>query len=410
MYLRRFGKPAGGLLMTSEKVELAKNVYWVGAIDWLLRDFHGLWTPRGGTYNAYLIVDKKVALIDTVAPNFTVELLDRIRTIIDPAKIDYLICNHVEPDHSTTYEAMLHAAPKAKIVTHERAADYLKKSYPGVDFPIQLIKDGSSLSLGTRTLQFVQIPMVHWPESMASYLVEDQILFSNDAFGMQVAAPFRFADQLEDWYEPLRAYYSYIIRWNAASVLKALEKVKEVPIKVIAPSHGPIWRKNLDRIVEIYRRWSSSPERPQAVVVYSTVWKATAQMARAIREGIANVGVPAELYDLQLDPHSRVQGAAMEAKAVVVGAMTYNMDPFYPTAAFMPYLKHLRPTNKIGAAFGSFGWAGGAVKILTEQMRAMKFAEVLEPLEIQFRPSTEDLQRCFEYGQEIGRRVKAAFA
>jgi flavorubredoxin len=146
------------------------------------------------------------------------------------------------------------------------------------------------------------------------------------------------------------------------------------------------------------------------VVVYSTVWKATAQMARAIREGIANVGVPAELYDLQLDPHSRVQGAAMEAKAVVVGAMTYNMDPFYPTAAFMPYLKHLRPTNKIGAAFGSFGWAGGAVKILTEQMRAMKFAEVLEPLEIQFRPSTEDLQRCFEYGQEIGRRVKAAFA
>lgn len=398
-----------GSPMTSEKVELAKNVYWVGAIDWLQRDFHGLWAPKGLTYNAYLIVDKKVALIDTVAPDFTAELLDRIRTIIDPAKLDYLVCNHVEPDHSTTFETVMQAAPKAKVVTHERAAEYLQKSYPGVSFPLQLIKDGGTLSLGTRTLQFVQIPMVHWPESMASYLVEDQILFSTDAFGMQIATPYRFADQVEDWYEALRAYYAYIVRWNAAAVLKALDKVKDVPLKVIAPAHGPIWRKDLGRIVEIYRRWSSNPERPQALVVYSSIWKSTMKMAVAIREGIANVGIPAEIYDLQQEPLSRVQGAALEAKAVVVGSMTYNTDPFYPTAAFMPYLKHLRPTNKIGAAFGSFGWAGGAVKNLTEQMRAMKFAEVLEPLEVQFRPTPEQLQRCFDYGQEIGRKVKAAF-
>jgi flavorubredoxin len=396
--------------MTSEKVEIVKDVYWVGAIDWMLRDFHGLWTPKGGTYNAYLIIDEKVTLIDTVAPNFTQELIDRIRMIIDPAKIDYIICQHVEPDHSTSYADMIKVAPKAKIVTSKRGAEYLQKSYPGVKFPIEIVEDGSSLSLGKRSLTFVQIPMVHWPETMISYMPEEKLVFSNDAFGMQIATPYRFADQIDDWYEPLRAYYSYIVRWNAAAVLKAFKKVEGVPIEIICPSHGPIWRKNVDQIIEIYHRWSSSPEKEHAIVVYSTIWKSTKQMAYAIREGISSVGVPADLYNLEDEILSRVQGAAMEAKAVVVGAMTYNIDPYYPTAAFMPYLKHLRPTNKIGAAFGSYGWGGGATKVLTQQLTDFKFGEVLDPLDVQFRPTEEDLKRCFEYGQEIGRKVKASFS
>lgn len=396
--------------MTSEKVEIVKGVYWVGAIDWTLRDFHGLWTPRGGTYNAYLIIDEKITLIDTVAPNFSNELIDRISTIIDPAKIDYLICQHVEPDHSTSYADMLKVAPKAKIITSKRGAEFLKKSYPGVEFPIEIVEDGSSLSLGKRSLTFVQIPMVHWPETMISYMPEEQLVFSNDAFGMQIASPYRYADQIDDWYEPLRAYYSYIVRWNAAAVLNAFKKIEGVPLKIICPSHGPIWRKNIDQITKIYHRWSSSPEKEQAVVVYSTIWKSTKQMAYAIREGIASVGVPADIYNLEDEYLSRVQGAAMEAKAVVVGAMTYNIDPYYPTAAFMPYLKHLRPTKKIGAAFGSYGWGGGATKVLTQQLKDFKFEEVLEPLDVQFRPTEEDLKRCFEYGQEIGRKVKASFS
>ncbi len=396
--------------MTSEKVEIVKDVYWVGAIDWMLRDFHGLWTPKGGTYNAYLIIDEKITLIDTVAPNFSAELLDRIRTIIDPAKIDYLICQHVEPDHSTAYAAMLEAAPNAKIITSKRGAEYLQKSFPGMEFPIEIVDDGETLSLGKRSLKFVQIPMVHWPETMISYMPEEQLVFSNDAFGMQIATPYRFADQIDDWYEPLRSYYSYIVRFNAAAVLKAFKKIEGVPIKIICPSHGPIWRKNIQEITDIYYRWSSSPEQEQAIVVYSTIWKSTEQMAHAIREGIASVGVAAEIYNLEDEQLSRVQGAAMEAKAVVVGAMTYNIDPYYPTAAFMPYLKHLRPTNKIGAAFGSYGWGGGATKVLTGQLKDFKFEEVLDPLNVQFRPSEEDLKRCYEYGQEIGRKVKAAFS
>ncbi|MFX0169705.1 MAG: FprA family A-type flavoprotein [Candidatus Hodarchaeota archaeon] len=395
--------------MTSEKVEITKGVYWVGAIDWMLRDFHGLWTPKGGTYNAYLILDEKITLIDTVAPNFTNELLDRIRTIVDPAKIDYIICQHVEPDHSTTYADMIKVAPKATIITSKRGAEFLKLNYPGVEFPLQIVEDGETLSLGKRNLKFVQIPMVHWPETMVSYMPEDQLLFSNDAFGMQIATPYRFADQVDDWYEPLRAYYSYIVRWNARAVLNAFKKFEGVPVKIIAPSHGPIWRKDIEKIMEIYYRWSSSPETEHAIVVYSTIWQSTKQMAYAIREGISSVGVAADLYNLEDEVFSRVQGAAMEAKAVVVGAMTYNIDPYYPTAAFMPYLKHLRPENKIGAAFGSYGWGGGATKVLTEQLKEYKFGEVLEPLNVQFRPNQEDLQRCFEYGQEIGRKVKAAF-
>jgi len=396
--------------MTAEKVEIVKDVYWVGAIDWMLRDFHGLWTPNGGTYNAYLIIDEKVTLIDTVSANFTEELLDRICTIIDPAKIDYIICQHVEPDHSSTYEDMIRAAPNAKIITSEKGAEFLKLNYPGVEFPLEIVEDGASLSLGKRSLTFVKIPMVHWPETMISYMPEEQLVFSNDAFGMQIASPYRFADQVHDWYEPLRAYYSYIVRFHAKAVLSAFKKVEGVPIKIICPSHGPIWRKDLDKIMEIYHRWSSSPEKESAIVVYSTIWKSTKKMAYAIREGIASVGVPAEIYNLEEEPLSRVQGAAMEAKAVVVGAMTYNLDPYYPTAAFMPYLKHLRPENKIGAAFGSYGWSGGATRVLTEELKEYKFREVLDPLDVHFRPSEEDLKRCFEYGQEIGRKVKAAFA
>ncbi len=395
--------------MSTEKVELVKGVYWTGAIDWTLRDFHGLWTPRGGTYNAYLIIDEKVTLIDTVAPNHTEELLNRIRTIIDPAKIDYLVCQHAEPDHSTSYARLIEIAPKAKIVTSKRGAEYLSKNFPGVDFPYQIVEDGGTLSIGKRTLQFVQIPMVHWPETMVSYLVEDQVLFSQDAFGMQIATPYRFADQIEDWYEPLRSYYSYIVRWNARPVLKALDKTKDIPIKIIAPSHGPIWRKDLGKIVEIYRRWSSSPEKPQALVVYSTVWGSTRKMAHAIREGVSSTGVPCEIYDLEKDPLSRIQGCAMEAKAVAVGAMTYNVDPYYPTSAFMPYLKHLRPTDKIGVAFGSYGWGGGATSDLTKQLHQMKFGEVLDPLDVQWRPTEDDLKRCFELGQQLGQKVKAAF-
>jgi len=396
--------------MTTEKVEIIKGVYWVGAIDWMLRDFHGLWTPRGGTYNAYLIMDEKVTLVDTVAPNFTGELLDRIRTIIDPAKIDYIICQHVEPDHSTAYVAMLDAAPNAKIITSEKGAEFIKENYPGVEFPIEIVDEGTSLSLGKRSLTFVKIPMVHWPETMISYMPEEKLVFSNDAFGMQIASPYRFADQIDDWYEPLRAYYSYIVRFNAKAVLNAFKKVEGVPIEIICPSHGPIWRKNINQITEIYHSWSSNPEQERAIIVYSTIWKSTKRMAEAIREGIASEGIPAEIYDLEREYHSRVQGAAMEAKAVVVGAMTYNIDPYYPTAAFMPYLKHLRPSNKIGAAFGSYGWSGGATRVLTEQLKEFQFGEVLDPLDVRFRPSEEDLKRCFEYGQKIGRKVKAAFA
>jgi flavorubredoxin len=351
-----------------------------------------------------------VTLIDTVAPSFTDELLDRIRTIIDPAKIDYIVCQHAEPDHSTSYAAIIEAAPKAKIITSQKGAEFMKLSYPGVEFPIEIVDEGDTLKLGKRSLSFVKIPMVHWPEVMISYMPEEQLVFSNDAFGMQIATPYRFADEIKDWYEPLRSYYSYIVRFNAKAVLNAFKKIEGVPIKIICPSHGPIWRKNIDQIVEIYQRWSSNPEKDRAVVVYSTIWKSTKLMAYAIREGIASEGVHAEIYDLEQEQHSRVQGAAMEAKAVVVGAMTYNIDPYYPTAAFMPYLKHVRPNNKIGAAFGSYGWGGGATRILTKQLKDYKFGEVLDPLDVQFRPSEEDLKRCFEYGQEIGRKVKAAFA
>ncbi|HRY86190.1 MAG TPA: MBL fold metallo-hydrolase, partial [Candidatus Omnitrophota bacterium] len=265
-------------------IPIAKDIWWVGAIDWNAKHFHGhtFTTKRGTTYNAYLIIDEKITLIDTAYAPFTEEMFERIKTVVPVEKIDTIIANHVEPDHSGALPALLKLCPKAKVYGTARCGQGLYRYYhQKIDF--QEVKTGDRLSLGKRTLQFIEIPMIHWPDSMMTYLVEDQILFSNDAFGQHYATSQRFDDEVpqEALMEETAKYYANIL-WPfshlIAQRLEEIEKMK-IPIKMIATAHGLSWRKDPAKIIAAYKRWSSNATEPKIVVVYETMWGSTAKMA-----------------------------------------------------------------------------------------------------------------------------------
>ena len=266
-----------------EKVELKPGIYWVGGIDWTIRNFHGYTTNRGTTYNAYLIVDEKIALVDTVKHYLFDEMLDRIREIIDPTKIDYIISNHVEMDHSGSLEKMLKQAPNAEILTSPQGEKGLRRHYKK-DWNFRVVKTGDVLELGKRTLHFVQIPMVHWPDSMVTYIPEEKLLLPNDAFGQHLATPERFDDELE-WgilREEASKYYANIVLPYGDQVKKALDALGGLDIDMIAPSHGIIWRMHIPNILAEYQKWCTHQTEKRAVIIYDTMWGSTEKMLSLI--------------------------------------------------------------------------------------------------------------------------------
>ncbi|MFH1006620.1 MAG: FprA family A-type flavoprotein [Candidatus Latescibacterota bacterium] len=388
-------------------VQIKPGVYWVGAVDWNLRNFHGFRTPSGSTYNAYLVVDEKIALVDTVKRPFAEELIERIRCVVDPAKIDYLISNHVEMDHSGALPELVKAAPKATIVATEKGRKGLTRYYQS-EWPFRIVKTGESLDLGCRQVSFVEVPMVHWPDSMVTHSPHDRILFSNDAFGQHLASSARFDDEVgwEVVYPEAAKYYANIVMPFGNPVDKALDALAGLEIEVIAPSHGIIWRTHLDRIIPCYRSWSSGEAKPKAVVAYDTMWGSTERMARAISEGIGEEGVEVRLYNLSLSDRSEIIRHVLDAKAIVVGSPTLNNGMFPTVAAFLTYLKGLRPKKKIGAVFGSYGWAGGATQAVAAELEAARIELVQPELNISYAPDQSDLQQCTEFGKTIAQKIR----
>jgi flavorubredoxin len=283
------------------KVTLTENINWVGVVDWSLHDFHGYTTRRGSTYNAYLILDEKTVLIDTVKQTFSGELLRRIREITDPEKIDYVVINHVEMDHSSSLPVLVKIAKNATIIASERGKDALQEHY-GHDFKIQTVKTGDELKLGRRTLRFIEAPMLHWPDSMFTYVVEDQILMSNDAFGQHLASSQRFDDEVDEHVlmEEAKTYYANILMLLGSTITRKLQEVVQlgIPIAMIAPSHGVIWRSNPQKIVNAYLEWSEGKSRNKVVIVFDTMWGSTGKMAVAIAEGAASQGVDVKVLKL----------------------------------------------------------------------------------------------------------------
>lgn len=389
-------------------VEITKGIYDVGVIDWNIRDFHGYSTYRGTSYNAFLIVDEKIALIDTVKKNFADQLIDNISKIIDPKKIDYVISNHTEMDHSGALPRVMHRVGEDKpLYCSKMGANNLARHFPQ-RWDYHAVGTGKELSLGNRTLTFLETRMLHWPDSMFTYLKEDKILFSSDGFGQHYAGHERFDDQIgEDIMLHAKKYYANILLLYSPLVLKLLDTVAQLGLEIdmICPDHGIIWRKDPGKIINAYAKWAKQEQEKKAVVVYDTMWHSTQAMADEIAAGIANEGVSVRPIHIRSSHRSEIMTEVLDAAAVVVGSPTLNNQLFPTVSDFLVYMKGLKPLNKIGAAFGSYGWSGEAVKLINKELEAMNF-DVIDPgIRIQYVPEKKGLEACFELGKKVGQAI-----
>ena len=372
--------------------ELKKGIYWVGGIDWKLRVFHGYTTPNGTTYNAYLIIDDKVTLVDTVKYYLYEEMLTRIKSIIDPSKIDYIITNHVEMDHSGSLPYIMETAKNATVVISPNGEKSLCKHFPN-DWKMQVVKTGDTLRLGKRTLQFILTPMIHWPDSMVCYDQEDKILFSNDSFGQHIGSSERFDDEMafgSVMYEAAK-YYANIVLTYGQQVQKYLQEAAPLAIDMIAPSHGLIWRSHIKDIVDQYTKWANNECTEKAVIIYETMWRSTEKMAYALRDMFEEQGISYSLRNLAIDHISEVMSDILTAKYICIGSPTLNNEMLPMVAGFLTYMKALAPKKRIGIAFGSYGWGGQSIRNIEDMLEVCQFTVPLKDLRIQYVPSKQEL-------------------
>lgn len=390
-----------------ERVELKKGIYWVGAIDWNVRDFHGYSTPLGTTYNAYLILDEKNVLVDTVKGPFYLEMLGRISEIIDPSRIDYVVANHVENDHSGALPSVIDRIGSPTVITTERGRMGLEKYFQR-SFKWKTVKTGDTLSLGQRTLVFVEAPMLHWPDSMFTYVKEDRLLLPNDAFGQHVASCQRFEDEFgDDVMKHAAKYYANILWPLAPLILKKVDEVAQmgIPIEMIAPSHGLIWRKDPGRIIQAYVEWSHGKSDRKILVVYDTMWGSTECLAKAIMKGVMESGVDARLLQLRSNHRSDIVSEMLDAKGILLGSPTLNNGMFPTLGDFLTYIKGLRPKGKVFGLFGSHGWGGGALKAMRRALGEEKFEVWEKELAVQFLPDRKELEAAEAFGREFATKL-----
>ena len=390
-------------------IEVVKGIYWVGAIDWNIRDFHGYAIPEGSTYNAYLILDEKVTLIDTVKKEFSDQLLDNINQIMDPKKIDYVVSNHTEMDHSGGLPRIMHKIGEEKPLYCSKTGQKNLSLHFREKWNYQPVENGGVLNLGKRSLTFLETRMLHWPDSMFSYVKEDQFLFSSDAFGQHYASLERFDDQIGEAIMPLaKKYFANILLLYSPLVLQLVEKVSQMglALKTICPDHGIIWRQDPVKIIKAYVEWSEQKPKKKAVVVYDTMWQSTRKIAEAIVAGLGQEGVEAKPLHLRLNHRSDIMTEILDAGAVIVGSPTLNNGLFPTVMDFLTYMKGLRPKKKIAAAFGSYGWSGEAVKLINKELEEMKFDLIDPGLKIPFVPDSQGIEAGFQLGRKVGQALQ----
>ena len=389
-------------------IEISKDIYWLGVIDWNIRDFHGYSTYEGSTYNSFLIMDEKIALIDTVKKGFEDELIESITHLIDPKKIDYVISNHTEMDHSGGLPRIMHRIGEDKpLYCSKIGHKNLSRHFPQ-KWNYQPVENGGELSLGKRNLTFMETRMLHWPDSMFTYLKEDKILFSSDGFGQHYAGLERFDDEIGEAIMPhARKYFANILLLYAPLVLKLVDKVSEMgrAIDMICPDHGIIWRKDPAKIINSYVEWSLQKPKRKALVIYDTMWHSTQVMAEAIVESLGEEGVNARPMHLRTYHRSDIMTEVLDAGAVVVGSPTLNNGLFPTVSDFLTYMKGLKPNNKVAAAFGSYGWSGEAVKQINREFEEMKFDIVDPGVRISYVPDNQGLKACYELGKKIAKAL-----
>ncbi|MCL2760621.1 MAG: FprA family A-type flavoprotein [Desulfuromonadales bacterium] len=395
-------------------VEIKKDIYWVGALDWAVRDFHGYETPRGTTYNNYLIMDDEITLVDTVKHDFAEVMLKNIRAIVDPASIKHVIINHIENDHVTSLDAIMALTPKATIYISEKGKKGIERFYDISNWNVKVVKTGDVLKIGKRTLHFIETPMLHWPDSMVTYAKEDKLLFSQDAFGQHIASMARFDDEFIGDYseaalrDAVVDYYANILMPFGAMIKSKITEIQNLGLEIdmIAPDHGVIWRKDPAKVFEIYMDMANSKAEDSALIVYDTMWGSTENMIVPIAEGIRAEGVCVKIIKLRATPMSVAIKEFWKARGTLVGSPTLNNIAYPSIAEFLTHIRGLRPKDRLVGAFGSYGWGGGAVKEIYEEYKRIGL-ELFEPgIQVLYRPSKADEESCFKFGQEFAKRLK----
>ncbi len=394
-------------------VEILKDIFWVGTVDWQRRNFHGYSiSPRGTTYNCFLVKDEKITLFDTVPQTDAGKLLCNIAHVIEPEKIDYIVVNHVEMDHSGALPRIVEKVKPEKIFCSKMGLRALKAHFDCESWPIEVMETGSSLNIGKRNISFVETRMLHWPDSMVSYIAEDKALICNDAFGQNWATSERFADEVErgELTRQLIRYYANIVLPYSPIVEKILETIEGMGIDIdyVLPDHGLLLRgDDVAWVFNKYKEFAAQKPTMKAVVLFDTMWKSTEKMAAAVADGLAEEGLSVTIMDLKANDHSDVMEEIQEAGAVCVGSPTHNNGILPKVADMLTYMKGLKPQNKVGCAFGSYGWSGESVKVITEYLTAMGMELPASPVKALYVPRHDVLAQCVELGRTVGKAVKA---
>lgn len=389
-------------------LQISPNVYWVGAIDWNLRDFHGYATTRGTTYNAYLILGKKPTLIDTVKKAFYPEMLSRIKSVMDPKQIEIIISNHAEMDHSGALaQAVADFEPSVVYASTMGVKNLIAQLHPS--FEIKPVKTGDKIDVGDDTLSFVEARMLHWPDSMLAYLEKEDVLFTNDVFGMHLATSKLFDDENDEsiWMQEARKYYANIILPYSDIVTRFLAQVQQMGLspKVIAPDHGFVWRKDPAKIVQLYGEFAAQKPTNKAVIVYDTMWGSTEKMAQAIADGLRQNGTTVQLMSMHACHRSDVITELLDAGAILVGTPVLNSQMYPAMADVLCYLKGLKKKNLVGAAFGSYGWNGAPIDGLNKALEEMGVEIVSPAVKSCFVPDEKMLTQCEELGKLVSQKL-----
>lgn len=390
---------------------VSDGITWVGAVDWNLRDFHGYETPNGTTYNAYLVQGaEKIALIDTVKTPFVPELLEHVSQVVPLDKIDYIVVNHVEPDHNSGLRLVMNAMPQAKVVASSGGVKGIAE-YHGTDLEVSAVGADDVIDLGGKTLHFLPMPMVHWPDSMFTFCPESCTLMPNDAFGQHLASSERFADEvgLDTAVEELEIYYANILMPVSVQVAKAVAKIAENgwTCDTIAPSHGVIWRRDtVPAAIDAYDRLTSGDTYDKLVVAYSTMWGSTDTLARAIADGASTADVDVRLFDLAESGYAHITRHLMDSRALLLGSPTLHHGMLHRVAGYLQYIAGLKPKDKLAGVFGSYGWSSGATKQMQGRLEEIGFELPIGDFTVKYRPSAEDVASAEAWGKELGELVK----
>jgi flavorubredoxin len=390
-------------------VMLSEAARWVGCVDWSVRDFHGYRTERGSTYNAYLVRAGKTALIDTVKESCVDALLANVAAAVPLAQVDYIVCNHAEPDHAGGLARAVAACPNAAVVCNRKCAEALARHFDTAAWRLRIVADGETLDLGGRTLRFFDTPMVHWPESMATWLAEERILFSMDAFGQHYASAHRFDDEspLDEVMQEAKTYYANIVMPYGKPVAAALARLGTLPIAMLAPSHGVIWRTHRDRILAAYQDWMVCRAAPKVLIVYASMWHSTRRMAQALAAGALETEAHVMLIDADTVHDTQIATEVIDCACLAVGSPTLNQSILPRLASTLTYLRGLRPVGKSGLVFGSYGWAPRGIDELQQYLQAMQMTPVAEPLVCRYRPDDAMLEKCRATGRLLAQAALA---